>query len=371
MRRRAGGEPLQYILGTQPFGDLEILCKKGVLIPRADTEAYTLKVAGLVKELLEAQTLQMYHENGVNAKNGTKTLRILDMCTGTGCISLLLYLMCAPRITGSKPNDSCPFSSNTSMTVLGVDLSETALDLARANVAYNISTGSLPSEAAVNLHFRQADCQTSNSFSSSTPSDPTDLHDHRVPSIFSLLKEFREQNRQKSLATKSEWDIVISNPPYISPDQYEVGGTTSKSVRQWEPRDALVPPDIDHLTLGADRGRLINNDQNKNSRGDEFYPHLLNVAKEVNAKLIVLEVGDTQQAKRVRDHASNLFGAEGALSSEIWRDEGFVDEEQNARNGTNGMIQEGSGRAVVIWRHDWATWRLKSNTNQGHVDVPL
>lgn len=32
--RRGRGEPLQYILGTQPFGGLEILCRKGVLIPR-------------------------------------------------------------------------------------------------------------------------------------------------------------------------------------------------------------------------------------------------------------------------------------------------------------------------------------------------
>lgn len=31
---RARGKPLQYILGDQPFGDLEILCRKGVLIPR-------------------------------------------------------------------------------------------------------------------------------------------------------------------------------------------------------------------------------------------------------------------------------------------------------------------------------------------------
>lgn len=33
-RERARGVPLQYILGDQPFGDLEILCRKGVLIPR-------------------------------------------------------------------------------------------------------------------------------------------------------------------------------------------------------------------------------------------------------------------------------------------------------------------------------------------------
>lgn len=31
---RSRGKPLQYIIGDQPFGDLEILCRKGVLIPR-------------------------------------------------------------------------------------------------------------------------------------------------------------------------------------------------------------------------------------------------------------------------------------------------------------------------------------------------
>lgn len=35
-RRRSRGYPLQYILGDQPFGDLEILCRRGVLIPRCD-----------------------------------------------------------------------------------------------------------------------------------------------------------------------------------------------------------------------------------------------------------------------------------------------------------------------------------------------
>lgn len=33
-QRRGRGVPLQYVLGTQPFGNLEILCRPGVLIPR-------------------------------------------------------------------------------------------------------------------------------------------------------------------------------------------------------------------------------------------------------------------------------------------------------------------------------------------------
>lgn len=36
-RRRSRGEPLQYLIGNQPFGDLEILCRKNVLIPRYKT----------------------------------------------------------------------------------------------------------------------------------------------------------------------------------------------------------------------------------------------------------------------------------------------------------------------------------------------
>lgn len=33
-KKRSRGVPLQYLLETQPFGDLDILCRPGVLIPR-------------------------------------------------------------------------------------------------------------------------------------------------------------------------------------------------------------------------------------------------------------------------------------------------------------------------------------------------
>jgi release factor glutamine methyltransferase len=33
------------------------------------------------------------------------------------------------------------------------------------------------------------------------------------------------------------WDLVVANPPYVSPQEYE---TLQPEVREWEPRDALV-----------------------------------------------------------------------------------------------------------------------------------
>lgn len=33
-RQRSRGMPLQYILGSQPFGSVDVLCRRGVLIPR-------------------------------------------------------------------------------------------------------------------------------------------------------------------------------------------------------------------------------------------------------------------------------------------------------------------------------------------------
>ena len=43
---RGRGKPLQYILGNQPFGELEILCQKGVLIPRSVLCAFSEHIFG-------------------------------------------------------------------------------------------------------------------------------------------------------------------------------------------------------------------------------------------------------------------------------------------------------------------------------------
>ena len=66
--RRAGHEPLQYILGNAPFGELDLIVTPEVLIPRPETEV-----------LVEFITANL-------PANG----RVLDIGCGSGAISLLL-----------------------------------------------------------------------------------------------------------------------------------------------------------------------------------------------------------------------------------------------------------------------------------------
>ncbi len=101
VKRRAGGEPLQYLLGTAEFLDHTLLCDKRALIPRPETE-----------QLCEILIAEAKSENCT-----WKTGRIVDVGTGSGCIALAL--------AAALPE----------ATVIGVDISPDALSLARENAA--------------------------------------------------------------------------------------------------------------------------------------------------------------------------------------------------------------------------------------------
>jgi release factor glutamine methyltransferase len=70
VRRRAGREPLQYILGEVEFLGLSIKVGPGVLVPRPETELLVVEALRLV--------------------SGKRRVRALDLCTGSGCIALAL-----------------------------------------------------------------------------------------------------------------------------------------------------------------------------------------------------------------------------------------------------------------------------------------
>ena len=43
-QRRSTGEPLQYIIGSQPFGEVDISCRRGVLIPRSGSISFSFLI---------------------------------------------------------------------------------------------------------------------------------------------------------------------------------------------------------------------------------------------------------------------------------------------------------------------------------------
>ena len=68
LKRRANGEPLQYILGGAYFMGLRFSVDKRVLIPRQDTETLA--------------------ESAIIALRGMKKPRVLDLCAGSGAIGI-------------------------------------------------------------------------------------------------------------------------------------------------------------------------------------------------------------------------------------------------------------------------------------------
>ena len=150
--------PLQHITGVQEFMGLEFKVNKHVLCPRQDTEC-------LVEEVM-----RYLHDGN----------RILDMCTGSGCI-LLSLLHYSNHCSG-----------------VGADISTEALKVASENVK---------AIAAMNR--------------------PNPWNEETVKLVHSDL--FTEIPEEK-------FDIIVSNPPYIASS---VIPTLMEEVREHEPMSAL------------------------------------------------------------------------------------------------------------------------------------
>lgn len=125
------GIPIQHLLGTAHFYNMVLKVTPDVLIPRQETE-----------ELVD----------WVIRENKGKSLKIIDVCTGSGCIALAL-------------KKHLPESE-----VTAIDISEKALNIARENA----------SKLNLDITFKKAD-------------------------VLKLEKELEP----------GVYDIIVSNPPYI------------------------------------------------------------------------------------------------------------------------------------------------------------
>lgn len=150
-------KPIAYILGNIPFGSLTLTIKPPILIPRPETEEWTLHLIEQIKQ------------------SKAQNLRILDLCTGSGCIALLFAHMLPDA------------------HIDAVDISDGAIALATENMRnLNIS----------NVTIIQSD-------------------------LFNQLPH-------------TTYDLIVSNPPYITADEYK---ELAPSVHTWEDKRALYAQD--------------------------------------------------------------------------------------------------------------------------------
>ena len=128
-RRRAAGEPLQYITGEAPFRYLTLKVAPGVLIPRPETEVLVscalelLPPAPKPQDAFDAAVFEAYAELSDDAElmsalgpSDTHELWVADICTGSGCIACALA------------------SEHAGVRVVATDLSPEAVALARENI---------------------------------------------------------------------------------------------------------------------------------------------------------------------------------------------------------------------------------------------
>ncbi len=150
--------PLQYLIGSVPFAACEILVEPPTLIPRQETEEWCVYLIEKLKKL------------------GNVPLRILDLCTGSGCIALSL----AKALPAAE--------------IYASDISNGALALAHKNAKYN-----------------------------------------KINSVTFLSSDLLQD-----IPTTMRFDIIISNPPYISSQEWE---HVDASVKEWEDPIALLASD--------------------------------------------------------------------------------------------------------------------------------
>ena len=178
--RLMSSEPVQYVLGHAVFHDLDFHVTPAVLIPRPETEEITLaaiRTAGRIRRMREAY--------GKSAS----PVRVLDLCTGSGCISWTIAL----NVPGCE--------------VVAVDISEDALEVAR----HQDFSRQLAERHAVAPQFVRADV----------------LNTAEIPSW-------------------DAFDLIISNPPYVM-DSQKV--SMRRNVLEHEPPLALFVPDDDPLVF--------------------------------------------------------------------------------------------------------------------------
>ncbi|WML24481.1 peptide chain release factor N(5)-glutamine methyltransferase [Neobacillus sp. OS1-33] len=170
VEEHAKGTPVQYIIGSEEFYGRPFIVNEEVLIPRPETEELVYGALQRIKRLF----------------GGKQVIRLADIGTGSGAIAITMKLEEAElRVVSGTNSNEGPV-----LMVLGTDIAETSLSVARENAA----------RLGAEVEFVQGD----------------------------LLVPFIEGG--------ARFDVILSNPPYIPLGDMT---TMSEVVTEHEPHRAL------------------------------------------------------------------------------------------------------------------------------------
>ncbi len=196
--RMASGEPLQYVLGKSWFYGREFNVTPDVLIPRPETEILCREVCDFLSSQRSAARLGGSVSLGDAPDSGLNmSPKILDLCTGSGCIAWTLAL------------------DNPGSKVTAVDISDGALAVAAGQ------------------DFADEIACTGASAPVFVKADVLEGPDSLTDAALSL----------SDLAPGS-FDILVSNPPYVMDSEKAL---MRPNVLDHEPHLALFVPDSDPL----------------------------------------------------------------------------------------------------------------------------
>lgn len=186
LKKRAERVPLQYITGEQEFMGLTFYVNSNVLIPRQDTET-------LVEEALNL------------AKAG---MRILDMCTGSGCIIISIL------------------KNKSDVKGMGCDISKQALIVAKENAKLN----------NVNVAFEYSDLfENIEGKFDMIVSNPPYIRSAEIPSLMPEVAQFEPLKALDGSEDGLEFyrRIIKESKNYLNADGYiifEIGNDQGEAV---------------------------------------------------------------------------------------------------------------------------------------------
>ena len=196
LKKRAARIPLQQIIGQQEFMGLSFFVNGHVLIPRQDTET-------LVELVLQEQK--------------DKDISILDMCTGSGCIAVSLKKL------GGYAH------------VEGADISEESLKVAKRNSEEILENNDVNNDA-VNSRTEQIQNCTNLTNNQNKQDNSEERMVSEVRRVSQTGVTFRRSDMFSSFRGTEQFDVIVSNPPYIPSAVIE---ELEPEVRDHEPRGAL------------------------------------------------------------------------------------------------------------------------------------